>query len=272
MTQQRRPPYLTFLTDFGAIATAPAVCRGVILDIAPDAVINDLSHAVTPFDIREGAFLLAMALPYQPVGVHLVVVDPGVGTPRRPIGIRTGRGDVLIGPDNGVLRPAAEALGGVAEVRALENQALWLQTVSTTFHGRDIFSPVAAHVAAGTSFDEIGPEVDGLVDLNLPTARRDGDALETAVLFIDTFGNCRLAGSTSDLGSVEPGQRFTVRAGGSGQRATLPWYPTFGAVAPGDPLLYEDADYAGLGLAVNQGSAAERFGLVLDAPVLIEPA
>jgi S-adenosylmethionine hydrolase len=265
-----RPPHLTFLTDFGAVATAPAVCRGVIRDIAPDAVINDLSHAVTPFDIREGAFLLAMALPYQPVGVHLVVVDPGVGTPRRPIGIRTGRGDVLIGPDKGVLIPAAEALGGVAEVRALENQVLWLPTVSTTFHGRDIFSPVAAHVAAGTPLDEIGPEVDGLVDLTLPTARRDGDALETAVLFIDTFGNCRLAGSTSDLGSVEPGQRFTITH--DRHRATLPWYPTFGAAAPGDPLLYEDADYAGLGLAVNQGSAAKRFGLALDAPVRIEPA
>lgn len=128
--------FISFLTDFGAIATAPAVCRGVIWGIAPDAVINDLSHAVRPFDVREGAFLLAMALPYQPVGVHLVVVDPGVGTPRRPIGIRTRRGDVLIGPDNGVLRPAAEALGGIVEARALENATLWRESVSSTFQDR----------------------------------------------------------------------------------------------------------------------------------------
>lgn len=263
-------PFISFLTDFGAIATAPAVCRGVIWDIAPDAVINDLSHAVRPFDVREGAFLLAMALPYQPVGVHLVVVDPGVGTPRRPIGIRTRRGDVLIGPDNGVLRPAAEALGGIVEARALENATLWRESVSSTFHGRDIFSPVAAHVAAGVPFEEIGPAVEGLVTLDLPTARREGGALETAVIFIDTFGNCRLAGSTHDLGAVEAGQHFTVTTPEGS--ATLPWYPTFGETPQGEPLLYEDADYAGLGLAVNQGSAAERFGLELDAPVRIEPA
>lgn len=262
--------FISFLTDFGAIATAPAVCRGVIWGIAPDAIVNDLSHAVTPFGIREGAFLLAMALPYQPVGVHLVVVDPGVGTPRRPIGIRTGRGDVLIGPDNGVLRPAAEALGGTVEARVLENRALWLERVSSTFHGRDIFSPVAAHVAGGVPFEEVGPPARDLVELVLPTARRDGEALETAVVFIDTFGNCRLAGSTTDLGVVEPGRRFAVTM--PAQRAALPWYPTFGEAEPGEPLLYEDADYAGLGLAVNQGSAAERFGLELDAPIRIEPA
>jgi S-adenosylmethionine hydrolase len=263
-------PFISFLTDFGAIATAPAVCRGVIWSIAPDAVINDLSHAVTPFDIRQGAFLLAMAVPYQPVGVHLVVVDPGVGTPRRPIGIRTGRGDVLIGPDNGVLRPAAEALGGMVEARALENTNLWRDSVSTTFHGRDIFSPVAAHVAAGVPFEEIGPPVDGLVELQLPTARRDGETLETAVIFIDTFGNCRLAGTTADLGTIAAGRQFAVTM--PAQRVRLPWYPTFGEAPLGEALLYEDADYAGLGLAVNQGSAAERFGLELDAPVRVEPA
>lgn len=263
------PVFISFLTDFGAVATAPAVCRGVMWSIAPDARIDDLTHAVRPFDVREGAFLLASAVPYLPVGIHVAVVDPGVGTPRAPIGIRTLRGDMLIGPDNGLLRPASRALGGVTEARLLENRTLWLPEVSSTFHGRDIFSPVAAHLAAGTEFAAIGPFADRLVDLELPAARHVGDALETAVLFIDAFGNCRLAGTTADLGPDPTGRQFSVQLPHAA--ATLPWASTFGDIAPGEALLYEDADYAGLALAVNRGSAAERFDLAPDTPIRIAP-
>jgi S-adenosylmethionine hydrolase len=243
--------------------------------IAPDARICDITHSVSRFAVRDGAFLLACTVPYLPVGVHLAVVDPGVGTHRRPIALRAARGDLLIGPDNGLLVPAAEALGGIEEVRALENAALWLPHVSSTFHGRDLFAPVTAHLAAGSDFSSVGPQLhaDEIVDLRLPDAvARDG-GLDTAVLFIDTFGNCRLAGQAGDLervaGALQPAREFAITV--EGRRSVVPWAATFGAVAVGSPLLYEDADYAGLAIGVNQGSAAERFGLEIDLPIRLEP-
>ena len=268
-------PYLSFLSDFGT-DTAPAVCRGVIWSILPDARINDLTHSSRQFGIRDGAFLLWSSVPYLPVGVHLAVVDPGVGTERRPIALQAARGDRLVGPDNGLLLPAAERLGGVVAAHALENRALWRASVSHTFHGRDLFAPVAAHLAAGTPIEDVGPRIDAaeLVRLDLPMARvRDG-GLETSVLFVDAFGNCRLAGQPADLAALrdrlEPGDRFSVRIGSAAE--DVPWQPTFGVVEAGALLLYEDADYAGLAIGRNQGSAAERLGLATDTPVRIEPA
>ena len=268
-------PYLSFLTDFGT-DTAPAVCRGVIWSILPDARINDLTHTSRKFGIRDGAFLLWSAVPDLPIGVHLAVVDPGVGTARRPIAIQAARGDRLVGPDNGLLVPAAERLGGIVAAHALENRSLWRDTVSHTFHGRDLFAPVAAHLAAGTPIDDVGPRVepDDLIGQAFPEARQRDGGLDTSVLFVDSFGNCRLAGQPADLaalrGRLEPGHRFTVRVDSAAHE--VPWQTTFGAVRAGEPLLYEDADYAGLGIGVNQGSAAERFGLTNDTSVRIEPA
>lgn len=268
-------PFLTFLTDFGD--TAPATCRGVIWSILPEARINDLAHGSRPFGIRDGAFLLWSSLPYQPIGVHLAVVDPGVGTDRRPIAVRTARGDHLVGPDNGLLVPAAQRLGGITAAHVLDNRALWRTAdASSTFHGRDIFAPVAAHLAGGVPIATAGTRVDPaeLVSLVFPEPRVDGSRLHTSVLFIDAFGNCRLAGQPEDLavlrGRLEPGDAFTVRIGD--EHHAVPWQRTFGAVETGDLLLYDDADYAGLGIGVNQGSAAERLGLAHDAPVVIEPA
>jgi S-adenosylmethionine hydrolase len=268
-------PFITFLTDFGD--TAPATCRGVIWSILPEARINDLTHGSRQFGIRDGAFLLWSSVPYQPVGVHLAVVDPGVGTERRPIALRAARGDLFVGPDNGLLLPAAERLGGITAAHALDNRALWrADDVSSTFHGRDIFAPVAAHLASGVPIADAGTPVDpaDLVPLAFPEPRVEGSTLHTSVLFVDAFGNCRLAGQPEDLaalrGRLEPGDAFTVRIGD--ERHTVPWQTTFGAVETGDLLLYDDADYAGLGIGVNQGSAAERLGLAHDAPVVIEPA
>lgn len=270
-------PFISFLTDFGVGSSAPSVCRGVMLGIAPDARLVDVTHAVRHFAVRDGAFLLARSVPYFPVGVHVAVVDPGVGTARRPIALRAARGDVLVGPDNGVLVPAAEALGGIAEARSLENRELWLPTVSRTFHGRDIFSPVAAHLAGGTPFEAVGPILDrtAITDLALPGAVAREGGVDTAVLFIDAFGNCRLAGETADLAAVaalDRGRHFRLIIPGAAEPVVVPWVATFGDVAVGAPLLFEDADYAGPALAVNQGSAAERFGLELDTPVRLEPA
>jgi S-adenosylmethionine hydrolase len=264
---------ISFLTDFGD--SAPAVCRGVMWGIAPEARILDLTHHVRKFAVRDGAFLLSRAVPYLPVGVHVAVVDPGVGTPRRPVALQAGRGDLLVGPDNGLLRPAAEALGGVAAAHELTNAELFLPEVSWTFHGRDIFAPVAAHLAAGVPLERVGPAVEpaSLADLVFPECSvRDG-GLETTVLFIDTFGNARVAGRADDLaviaGPLLPGHGFRMIIGDASHHVM--WAPTFGAVAPGEALLYHDADYDGLAIAVNQGSAAERFGLGPDSPVRLEP-
>lgn len=267
-------PYLTFLTDFGD--TAPATCRGVIWSILPNARINDLTHGTRAFGIREAAFLLWSSLPYQPVGVHLAVVDPGVGTERRGIAIEAARGDRLVGPDNGLLLPAAERLGGVVAAHVLDNPALWRPAVSHTFHGRDIFAPVAAHLAGGTAIAETGPAIDPgeLVTISFPEPVVSDGTLETSVLFIDSFGNVRLAGVPEDLaalrGALAPGDRFRIHANGTDTE--VGWQTTFGAVDAGEPLLYEDADYDGLAIGVNQGSAAERFGLGLDSTVRIERA
>jgi len=269
------PPFISFLTDFGD--TAPATCRGVIWSILPEARINDLTHGTRAFGVRDGAFLLWSSLPYQPIGVHLAVVDPGVGTERRAIAVEVGRGDRLVGPDNGLLLPAAERLGGIVRARLLDNPALWREAVaSSTFHGRDIFAPVAAHLAGGTPITEAGSEIDpaSLEPLAFPDPTiRDG-TLTTSVLYVDAFGNCRLAGQPADLaslrGALAPGDRFRVRIG-SAEPLVVPWQTTFGAVRIGEPLLYDDADYAGLGIGVNQGSAADRLSLSHDTSLTIEP-
>jgi S-adenosylmethionine hydrolase len=266
--------FITFLTDFGD--TAPATCRGVIWSILPDARINDLTHGSQAFGIRDGAFLLWSSVPYQPVGVHLAVVDPGVGTERRGIAIQVARGDRLVGPDNGLLMMAAERLGGIVAAHELTNRALWRDAVSHTFHGRDIFAPVAAHLAAGVAIGEVGPWIDPatLVALTMPEAGVVGDALETSVIFIDSFGNARLAGQPADLaalrGGLAPGDRFTVRIGA--EEHDVAWQTTFGGAREGEALLYEDADYAGLAIGVNQGSAADRFRLAPETRVRIAPA
>lgn len=268
-------PHISFLTDFGS-DTAPATCRGVIWSICPSARINDLTHESRQFAIRDGAFLLWSSLPYQPIGVHLAVVDPGVGTARRPIAIEVARGDRLVGPDNGLLIPVAERLGGIVAAHTLENRALWRDSVSHTFHGRDIFAPVAAHLASGVAIADVGPSLDPaeLVPLAFPNARVSDGGLESSVVFVDRFGNCRVAGQAADLaelrGRLEPGDRFRLRI--RGEDTMIAWQTTFGSVAPGELLLYDDADMAGLGIGLNQGSAAERLKLANNTPVRIDPA
>jgi S-adenosylmethionine hydrolase len=267
-------PFISFLTDFG-LDTAPATCRGVIWSICPDARINDLTHSSRQFAIRDGAVLLWSSLPYQPIGVHLVVVDPGVGTARRPIALRVGRGDLLVGPDNGVLLPAATRLGGITAAHVLDNPALFRHPVSDTFHGRDIFAPVAAHLASGVPIADVGSAIQPaqLVQLDLPEARVEDGTLVTSVLFVDRFGNSRVAGEASDLaalrGSVAPGDMFEVVVGDRSTR--MPWQTTFGAVEAGQLLLYDDADYAGLAIGRNLGSAAEELGLANDVGIRIRP-
>ncbi|CAN5559843.1 MAG: SAM-dependent chlorinase/fluorinase [Chloroflexi bacterium] len=259
MTRTERP-VIGFLTDFG-LDGAAATCKGVMLSICRDAQIVDVAHTVRKYAIRDGAFVLRAALPYLPVGTHVAVVDPGVGTSRRPIGIRTGRGDVLIGPDNGLLIPPAEALGGIEEARELSNRDLWLPVTTSTFHGRDIFAPVAGHLANGdATFDDIGPSVptQELVRLTEPEATTADGAIDTIVTYVDSFGNVRLAGGRQELttafGALADGAGMTVNLNGVGPQ-TVTFERSFGAVGIGATIVYVDSS-GNLALAINQGNFA----------------
>jgi S-adenosylmethionine hydrolase len=271
-------PIIGFLSDFGLDAAA-ATCRAVMLSICPDAQIVDIAHTIRKYAIADGAFLLRFALPYFPRGVHVGVVDPGVGTARRPVAIRTVRGDVLIGPDNGLLLPAADVLGGVEEARVLENRALWLPVTSSTFHGRDIFAPVAGHLSArSASFESVGsvlPTAD-LVRLPEPVARARPGELQTVVTYVDTFGNLRLAGERTELdvafGGLADGAELQVEFGGPDSEPpvheSVRYASTFGTVPLDAPLLYLDA-LGNLALADNQGNIAARLGIGPDRAVRI---
>jgi hypothetical protein len=272
-------PVITFLTDFGP--SAPAVCRGVMFRIAPDANIIDINHQVPRYSIRGGAGSLIFALPHMPVGVHVAVVDPGVGTDRLGIAIRTGRGDVLIGPDNGLLVGAAERLGGIVEVRSIENRDLMLPVVTSSFHGRDVFAPTAAHLAMGVPFESVGPVVpaERLVRLVEPRATVGEGWLDTVITDILIFGNVTFAGAPADLeaaiGELTAGRRlavdFPARDGRPAIREETTWAATFGAVPVGASLLMSDSE-GQLSLADNQGDAARRLGLTLDRPARISAA
>lgn len=269
-------PIITFTTDFGP--AAPAVCRGVMFRMCPDANIIDISHQVPRYAIREGAGTLLFALPHMPVGIHVAVVDPGVGTERLAVALRTARGDVLIGPDNGLLIPAGEALGGIVEARVLQNRDLMLPVVSSSFHGRDIFAPMAGHLAAGVPFERVGPSVPVETLVRLPIVRptiRDG-LFESVIVHVLIFGNVTLAGVPGDLeaaiGPLTPGRPLVVEFPAYGGAPTVEertiWERTFGRVPVGASLLMADSE-GNLELADNQGDVATRLGLALERPVRV---
>ncbi len=262
-------PLVSLTSDFGARDPSAAICRGVILSIAPHVRLLDVSHEVAKFAVLDGALLLWCALPYLPVGVHVAVVDPGVGTARLPIGMRVARGDLLVGPDNGLLLPAAERLGGVVAAHALEAADYRLPEVSASFHGRDIFAPAGAHLALGVPLERFGRALDpaSLVRVDLPAPEALPGALVSAAIYVDTFGNVKLAGERSDLeaslGPLAPGEPLVLEIGGPGgstRALELRWQETFGAAPSGTPLLYEDS-YGRLCVAVNRGDAAAQLGL-----------
>jgi S-adenosylmethionine hydrolase len=264
--------YLSFLTDYGLDDGFVAACHGVAARIAPHAAIIDVTHLVPPGDVRRGAAVLAQTVPYLPPAVHVAVVDPGVGTARRGIAVAAGD-SVFIGPDNGLLSWAVTASGGAARAFSLTNHELWLATVTATFHGRDIFMPVAAHLADGTELTAAGAEIDVADVVALPAPERliRDSVAEGEVLTVDRFGNVQLTITASDAAQIglKPGTTAHLRSGR--HRLTIPYRDVFGAVAPGELVAY--ADSAGLvAIAVNGGNAAQRLDLPPGAPVSMAAA
>jgi S-adenosylmethionine hydrolase len=241
--------WVSFTTDYGTLDGFVAAVKGVIAGIAPDVTVIDVTHQVPPQDVRRGAAVLAQTAPWLPPAVHLAVVDPGVGTGRRGIAVVAARG-VLVGPDNGLLLPAAEALGGVTAAYELADPAYRLAEVTATFHGRDVFAPAAAHLCLGLDPARLGPPVTDPVRLREPTVQVGPGEVRAEVLSVDGFGNVQLA--ATQLGGLTGAVRVQGRA------ATVA--RTFADVPAGELVVL--ADSAGqVAVAVNRGSAAARLGV-----------
>lgn len=279
------PPLISLLTDFGTADNYVGVMKGVMLRIAPQARFLDITHQISPQSVREGAYSLQTSLPYFPQGtIHLVVVDPGVGSDRRAVGVQI-PGAQFIAPDNGVL---SYVLSGQEDIQAVElaNPAYHLKEISTTFHGRDIFSPAAAHLAAGVPLGELGPSVDDLVQLPEPYLAYEQGCIRGEVISIDHFGNLATSINTlqwrgEDALALDP---LWTMAGGGGDEVIIPaaravvrvgeWEvagiaATFSAVDPGHPVAVVGSE-GGLDLSLNQGNLAEKLGVTTGAPVTLE--
>jgi len=256
---------ITFLTDFGYEDVFTGVCKAVIDRVDPEIRVIDLTHGISPGGIRSGALALAAAVHYSAPAVHLAVVDPGVGTDRRALVLSAGE-HFLVGPDNGLLVPAAERLGGAEHAFEISESPARLIPTHRTFHGRDIFSPVAAELARGLPPEELGTEVDvtSLVRLDFPEPSLQEGLLVVHVLSIDHYGNLALnAGPELILGSfLKDGETVSVEVDGQ-EVVEVPFGSAFGEVEAGQPILFPDSS-GSLALAVNGGSAAAEFGLSPD--------
>jgi S-adenosyl-L-methionine hydrolase (adenosine-forming) len=265
---------LTFLSDYGADDEFAGICRAVIARIAPDARVIDITHGIRRHDVRDGAIALANSLPFAPAGVHLAVVDPGVGTARRPVAVRVAEEDrVLVGPDNGLLSLAWERFGGPVEAVDIATSQFRLEPASSTFHGRDLFAPVAAHLAAGAGLAQAGEAiaVESLNALEIPAPRIWRDRIVAHVVRTDRFGNVALNVRHEDLagGPLRLGAALAVES--AGERLGARFARTFEDVDPGELMLYEDSTRT-LALAVNRGSAADLLRLRRDDEVVLHQA
>jgi S-adenosyl-L-methionine hydrolase (adenosine-forming) len=266
------PRPITFLSDYGYEDEFAGVCRAVISQIAPGAPLIDLTHGIARQDIRQGAITLANALPSCPPGVHLAVVDPGVGSARRAVAVAAAEARLLVGPDNGLLSRALDRLGGALDAVELSRSPFRLEPVSATFHGRDLFAPVAGHLSLGARLEEAGESIDpaSLTTLDLPTPRIGPDEVVAHAIHVDGYGNVTLNLDASMLadGPLRPGDAIEVRAPDG--RFDAVWARTFADVDPADVLLFEDSSGA-LALAVSGGSAAGLMDLAPDREVTLRP-
>ncbi len=264
--------FVVFLSDFGLTDDFVGTCHGVLKRIAPDAQIIDLTHGIPPQAVLQGALVLASTLEYMPVGVHLAVVDPGVGGPRRPLALRDRDGRVFVGPDNGLLLPAASK-AGIEAAHELANPAYALPSISRTFHGRDLFAPAAAHLATGVPIEDLGPPLDpeSLVALDLPTPEITDGAAVATLLYVDSFGNIVLNLTRDDVARIGIVSGSRVELDVAGERYYAVMARTFADARPGDVILYEDS-YRNMSIAISRGSAARLLHASTGQRIRIAPA
>ena len=260
---------ITFLSDYGLADGFAGICHGVIATICPEARVIDLSHGVPRHDVRAGAVILRAALPFVPAGVHMAVVDPDVGAQRRAVALRAEDGRLLVGPDNGLLSLASEDAGGVVEAVDISSSAWRLEPVSATFHGRDIFAPVAAHLAARQPLASAGTPCDpaDLVTLDLPRPRVEDGTLISHAVYVDRFGNVQLDAGHDEISGAGLKIGRSVRIGEHEAR----YVRTFADAPGGELLLYEDSTRM-LAVAVSNGSAADRLGVAAGDELRIAPS
>ena len=263
---------ISLLTDYGHDDDFVGVCHGVIRSISPEAQIVDLTHGIARYDVRRGALVLRNTLPYMPVGVHVAVVDPQVGSKRRALVLRCRDGRLLVGPDNGLLSLAWESSGGVDLAVDVTRSPHRLEPVSATFHGRDVFAPVAARLASGSAPADAGERIDPgtLVRVELPEPRVEDGTLLAHALTVDRFGNAGLNVSHEDLAGTQINLGATVEIEAGGERFLASHAVTFADVKPGELIVYEDA-YRMLAVAINRGDAAGTLGLAPDSEVRLRP-
>jgi S-adenosylmethionine hydrolase len=264
---------ITFLSDFGYDDEFAGVCRAVIASIAPGATVIDLTHGIARHAVAQGAAALAGALPFAPPGVHLAVVDPEVGASRRGVAVGAGpEGRLLVGPDNGLLWPAIERLGGATRAADVSLSPFRLEPVSATFHGRDVFAPVAAHLARGTDLAEAGEEIDvgSLITFELTEPAIEAGRVIARVVSVDRYGNAAL--DLTDRHLPQTGLRLGRPLDVEVHKTRRPavFASTFADVGRGELILYEDSGRS-LALAVNRGSAAEVLRLGPGDQVTLHP-
>jgi S-adenosylmethionine hydrolase len=265
-----KKPAIVFMTDFGTANDAVAICRAVIVGIAPDVRIMDITHQVTPFQIEEASRFLYDVTPYYPAGtVFLAVIDPGVGTSRKAIIVKSKKGQFFVLPDNGLVSAVIER-DGLEGAREITNQHWMIQAaVSSTFHGRDIFSPAAAHLAEGWDYTIAGPEVPQLVRLTLKTPKLDDQGVTGEIIGLDDpFGSLISDVSKEDLQSLGYALEDKITVQINKKPVTLPYVKTFMNVPVGASLLYVDSR-GRVGIAVNQGNYSKKFSIEPPATLFI---
>lgn len=262
---------IVFLSDYGLEDEFVGICHAVIARISPDSRVVDLTHAIPPQDVLRGALALSRSIRFLPSdAVVLAVVDPGVGTPRRPVAVETGHGNLLVAPDNGLLSLAWSERGGVARAVEITSSEVVLTPISATFHGRDIFAPAAAHLAAGLRLEMLGSALDsdGLVSVTVPEPNVEPGRLDGQVLGVDRFGNAQLSLRPADL--RQAGLAEVARLEVVVRDRAMPIRPAvaFGDVAEGEFAVVVDSG-GWLALVVNRGNAAEELGLIPGDPVTV---
>jgi S-adenosylmethionine hydrolase len=268
----KRRDIVTFLSDYGLQDEFVGVCHGVMLAIAPFLKIVDINHQILRQDIRHGAVVLLQTIRYMPEAVHLAVVDPSVGSDRRALAIESGWGERFVGPDNGLLIPAARAQGGIKRAFEIVDQRFLLTPVSRTFQGRDVFAPAAAHIASGVDPSDLGPAIaaEDLVPLEISQAWVHDDHLHAEVLQVDRFGNLQFNFDRAVLESAGLGDMTHLEVRMEGHRVQVTSASIFAAVPDGDFVLIEDS-YKYVSLAINKGDAAAHLRARPGSTAIIGP-